>query len=790
MAAAAGRVDELVKDYLLFRGCTASLRNFEYELKTDKDKGLRADKILEQFQQYIGSYNLHSLRDFWAHLNSRLFCRLEQRYIQSVRKLEVGLLKLYVVNAAHNNRADKVTDFFEKMTNDLHQVPEFKEWFCFPFIKSPEENSHFSMYFTKQWQDMFYLSLFNFLSVIINVMPAPILLNFDIEHKRMKNLQEENDMLKTQLLSADKAPVLKTPNIREKESIRRGANSVELHYDFSDLGDDTLEIQKQQKSGRKFPFSASPLLNRKPNFLSSNNKSPTKSQGKAKAGKPQSVNIQKKHPSSGSPSNQGHPEFTNRSLSSGGAVQKAGHPETTSRSFSLQGKSTAIETSRQKSVPNQGKQSSGTRVDDLYTTVTAENVPGPKQENPVQDKTKKNQGDSSGEVTVNTKSSYVNSETIEDLTPVNDNNNFTGITRNQSVIDKSDYLQEGQGPFLLLSQEDYKEHHSAISYARFSNMGQYVGSVDIDGIVKIWSWSPQPTTCATVMSKSAFLSLDWASKQDRWLLLGNRSGNIRLFDVKEMKSFYEASADSSYPRIVSLSSSPSSGAFICSATVNRARSGSGSDIGPSSSIARVGKLTLWELRTMKQTKHLEIQPGPVAINCCSFNHNGHLLLTGGVDGAIRLFDMQQHKVISQWEAHSGEVQNLQFSSDETSCYSIGTDGKLIQWSMHKPGTLNDLPIHSGASLPFLSGMSGGLKEMPRGQIFSLDAEGEYMLTCDKTKGSMYQVKDKSLSHVMDIQGHGSFLTTVDWSPNMDTKVCLTGSMDGTIKISTLLSTHM
>jgi len=32
------------------------------------------------------------------------------------------------------------------------------------------------------------------------------------------------------------------------------------------------------------------------------------------------------------------------------------------------------------------------------------------------------------------------------------------------------------------------------------------------------------------------------------LLLGNRSGNIRLFDVKEMKSFYEATADGSFPR--------------------------------------------------------------------------------------------------------------------------------------------------------------------------------------------------------------------------------------------------
>ena len=37
------------------------------------------------------------------------------------------------------------------------------------------------------------------------------------------------------------------------------------------------------------------------------------------------------------------------------------------------------------------------------------------------------------------------------------------------------------------------------------------------------------------------------------LLLGNRSGHIRLFDVKEMKSFYEATGDPSYPRLVVIS---------------------------------------------------------------------------------------------------------------------------------------------------------------------------------------------------------------------------------------------
>ena len=34
---------------------------------------------------------------------------------------------------------------------------------------------------------------------------------------------------------------------------------------------------------------------------------------------------------------------------------------------------------------------------------------------------------------------------------------------------------------------------------------------------RVWTWSPQPSTTATVMSRAPFLSLDWASKSDRWV---------------------------------------------------------------------------------------------------------------------------------------------------------------------------------------------------------------------------------------------------------------------------------
>lgn len=41
MASAAGALDEAVKEYLVYRGFTNTLKQFELEKKDDKDKGFR-----------------------------------------------------------------------------------------------------------------------------------------------------------------------------------------------------------------------------------------------------------------------------------------------------------------------------------------------------------------------------------------------------------------------------------------------------------------------------------------------------------------------------------------------------------------------------------------------------------------------------------------------------------------------------------------------------------------------------------------------------------------------------
>lgn len=73
-------VDGLVREYMLFRGFANSLKTLDAELKTDKDKGFRVDKIIDQITHFINCQDLQSLRDIWNHLDGHLFSKLEHTF--------------------------------------------------------------------------------------------------------------------------------------------------------------------------------------------------------------------------------------------------------------------------------------------------------------------------------------------------------------------------------------------------------------------------------------------------------------------------------------------------------------------------------------------------------------------------------------------------------------------------------------------------------------------------------------------------------------------------------------
>uniref|UniRef100_A0A669PTN4 WD repeat-containing protein 91 n=1 Tax=Phasianus colchicus TaxID=9054 RepID=A0A669PTN4_PHACC len=744
MAAATERTDELVREYLLFRGFTAALKQLDAEIKADREKGFRVDKIVEQLQQFVQSYDLAALRDYWSYLDRRLFSRLEDVYRPTVNKLKTSLYRYYLVHTVQTGRNDKAQEFFLKQASELQNQAEWKDWFVLPFLPAPDSNPTFATYFSRQWADTFIVSLHNFLSVLFQL---PVILNFEAECHRSSLIQEENESLRHKLfaLQAESSRMKKEELEVEEAVVHHKLPAYVANMDR--LGDSELDMTCSQRSTAHSLQSRGGFLS---SLLSQSKKGPARPAQPSGASPTQtgSVLLGKKEPKC---------SFFAKGKE-GTAISKDGKSH-----FSglVAGESSSLQ-QRQKRLQEHGKERR-----ELLSKGTSQVHSAEKKADISASEPEPCSEPQADQAETSTKTSASSME--------------SGVRQEQ--------------PFIVLSQEEYGEHHSSIMYCRVDCSGRRVASLDVDGVIKVWSFNPIMQTKASSISKSPLLSLEWATKRDRLLLLGSGVGTVRLYDTEAKKNLCEISIDEDMPRILSLACSPSGASFVCSAAAQSPISHMDFSVvtsGGKSMNQVPGKLLLWDTKTMKQQLQFSLEPEPIAINCTAFNHNGNLLVTGAADGIVRLFDMQQHECAMSWKAHDGEVYSVEFSYDENTVYSIGEDGKFIQWNIHKSGLkISEYALPSEATGPFvLSGYSGYKQvQFPRGRLFAFDSEGNYMLTCSSTGGVIFKLngEDKVLESCLSLGGHRAPVVTVDWSTAMDCGTCLTASMDGKIKLTTLLA---
>lgn len=243
-------LDELVKEYILFRGFTNTIRALDADLKSEKEKGFRVDKILDQINQLVVSHDLVGLTELWKHFETKIFSRLESNRVSAVRKLENSILKLYAVNCIQSKQPEKLREFFEKLSPDLQGQSEWKDWFALPFLKDPQENPSFTIYFSRQWQDTLMLSLHNFLALVFQGLPPPRLADYKKSAARFRAMREEIKLLKIRLATAgmDGDPHLAQGNLRHMEP----PQTKEIMDDFYLIAQETTVVDSQVKSIKSF----------------------------------------------------------------------------------------------------------------------------------------------------------------------------------------------------------------------------------------------------------------------------------------------------------------------------------------------------------------------------------------------------------------------------------------------------------------------------------------------------------------------------------------------------------
>ncbi|XP_052624412.1 uncharacterized protein LOC111915344 [Lactuca sativa] len=220
--------EELVREFLFFRGFTNTLQSFERELATDIGKGFHKDKIFDLiFSVYIPKFqaeNLISLLTFFK----QCFSSSETILLATLSKLEISVLRYYIVHAVQSGRNDKVIEFFGVHGDDLLQRDhDWMSWFAIPYIKNPRLDPLFRVYFSREWFDALHLSLRNFLSEIFNGTRIPALLKISSEKHTVNHLKNDIKHLNTRLSQLQAL-------LEEKESqLRRSRSNLSTSRQLS-----------------------------------------------------------------------------------------------------------------------------------------------------------------------------------------------------------------------------------------------------------------------------------------------------------------------------------------------------------------------------------------------------------------------------------------------------------------------------------------------------------------------------------------------------------------------------
>lgn len=123
--------EELVKEFLVFRGFANTLQAFESELSTDIGKGFQLDKILDLiFTVYIPKFQAEKLVGLLNFFKQCLSSSYERVFFDTLCKLEVSILRYYVVRAVLLGRKDKVVEFYGINGNNmLQRNQDWAPWF-------------------------------------------------------------------------------------------------------------------------------------------------------------------------------------------------------------------------------------------------------------------------------------------------------------------------------------------------------------------------------------------------------------------------------------------------------------------------------------------------------------------------------------------------------------------------------------------------------------------------------------------------------------------------------------
>lgn len=201
-----------------------------------------------------------------------------------------------------------------------------------------------------------------------------------------------------------------------------------------------------------------------------------------------------------------------------------------------------------------------------------------------------------------------------------------------------------------------------------------------------------------------------------------------------------------------------------------------------------GTVGLWPIDAEDAISLGEHSDGALSV---TFNSEGSLVASGGADGLVQLWDVTTESLLSTFEGHSGSVQHVAFSPDESMLASSG-------WNENDTMSVILWDIETGAEHSNTEGFTGnsrGLYYLDDGLVFvtgmcsearTFTSNGQERITCDEGTVAIWNAETgEELLSIMTSPGDifgAVYLSSFNAAFSSDRTLFAFGSQDRTIKI--------
>ncbi len=273
---------------------------------------------------------------------------------------------------------------------------------------------------------------------------------------------------------------------------------------------------------------------------------------------------------------------------------------------------------------------------------------------------------------------------------------FSGIYDAVKTIDQSSYTV-------------FSGHTATINSVAFKPGTTLFYSASSDGNVFQWDIQHPEKEFATVVSNNTINSVLSVSPDSRWLACGTNNIGIQLLDLTSNNFNLQNLKGHEGNKIKSVAFFPDSKNLVSSGTDKKVlfwdiQTGKSEpiweqdDIVQSLSISpdgnmiaagtKNGRIVLLSGRNWENVQELYNEENN-PVNVVQFNHAGNILISGDLDGNVKLWNWKDSVLIKSLRGHTARIVDIKFSPDDKQIATASTDGTIQVW---EADDLESLPV--------------------------------------------------------------------------------------------------